>query len=523
MSYNKTDRTIAEAYGKMLCGEGRRPDEGKAERIAADRMKDGLEADGEERQDAQTGQALNDAALKVKELIGWNPVGGVCIVGGSFRPKYGGRGWNGNGFAPMTLEQFVSSAVRCCTAEAHDVVRQTADIVGSEVYLADENTFQGLVKDVMADGMTADDYPEYYMHSVALVYHGHDGSLTLMEILNDSYYGQQPFLFEDPRGRDFILSKILEAYPFLRPYADNSDRRFIGFTLPPSLSRDIEGAVAKRGQRQPSLADSEWEERNVYDKFDPRTGEYDTQYNIDVRNAYRDRYGDGDGDGKKETGGKVSESSAPYGDDDSIRDVAAWFGEWLESYEDGSETFAGDHGWILKRLLKIKDWMYAKLDEEPVEGEMSESRGFVRKLANGCSLHDLGDVFVVTDRNGRNIGQCRTETEAEGIAEEQSERWELKDGRHIPPSANLSDPEENRYWQKKYNAAKDMEEYEKLAFRFIHGGGPITKISLERLADLAEKFGNLKLSSFIRDNRESLYWGIDHPDGWDAARMRYQP
>lgn len=51
--------------------------------------------------------------------------------------------------------------------------------------------------------------------------------------------------------------------------------------------------------------------------------------------------------------------------------------------------------------------------------KINESRyGSIKKLANGCKMRDMGDCFVVTDPNGKNIGQCRTEIEAETIAEE---------------------------------------------------------------------------------------------------------
>lgn len=48
----------------------------------------------------------------------------------------------------------------------------------------------------------------------------------------------------------------------------------------------------------------------------------------------------------------------------------------------------------------------------------------VRKMANGYKMHDMGDCFVVTDEHGRTIGQCRTEIEAKGIAEENVKRKE---------------------------------------------------------------------------------------------------
>lgn len=41
--------------------------------------------------------------------------------------------------------------------------------------------------------------------------------------------------------------------------------------------------------------------------------------------------------------------------------------------------------------------------------------------ANGCSIHDMGDCWIVTNKNGLNIGQCRTLIEAEDIAENADE------------------------------------------------------------------------------------------------------
>lgn len=48
--------------------------------------------------------------------------------------------------------------------------------------------------------------------------------------------------------------------------------------------------------------------------------------------------------------------------------------------------------------------------------------------ANGCSIHDMGDCWIVTNKNGLNIGQCRTLIEAEDIAENADERTRMKLG-----------------------------------------------------------------------------------------------
>jgi hypothetical protein len=41
--------------------------------------------------------------------------------------------------------------------------------------------------------------------------------------------------------------------------------------------------------------------------------------------------------------------------------------------------------------------------------------------ANGCSIHDMGDCWTVTNKNGLNIGQCKTLIEAKHIAENADE------------------------------------------------------------------------------------------------------
>lgn len=46
--------------------------------------------------------------------------------------------------------------------------------------------------------------------------------------------------------------------------------------------------------------------------------------------------------------------------------------------------------------------------------------------ANGCTIHDCGDCFVVTNKNGTTIGQCDTMTEAETIAEMCSDEMKNK-------------------------------------------------------------------------------------------------
>ena len=57
-------------------------------------------------------------------------------------------------------------------------------------------------------------------------------------------------------------------------------------------------------------------------------------------------------------------------------------------------------------------------DDEDMDESLNEGkRGFLRKY-NGCSIHDAGDTYVVTNENGLNIGQSKTEIGAEAIIDE---------------------------------------------------------------------------------------------------------
>ena len=247
---------------------------------------DDVDDDGSDEDPNKDANELNDRILRVKKFLGWNPVGGVSIVTGDFRPKYGGSDYVP--FRPMTLAQFIDSATLWCTAEAHDVIKAETIVVGGVAYLATGDTFRNL----LSDDYIMDDYPEYYMHDVVLSFSNYDGRLTLVELLHDSEYGHTPFVFKDRRGRDYIASKIVSSYPFLRDYLDNSDARVVEFSLPPSMAMEIQGAADKHSVRQPTLKNLEDEERNYYGTFDSETGQYDSKYNIDVRNAYRDRFGE---------------------------------------------------------------------------------------------------------------------------------------------------------------------------------------------------------------------------------------
>ena len=52
----------------------------------------------------------------------------------------------------------------------------------------------------------------------------------------------------------------------------------------------------------------------------------------------------------------------------------------------------------------------------------------VYPAANGCTINDMGDCLIVTNKDGLNIGQCRTMIEAEVIADEAEERTKRKLG-----------------------------------------------------------------------------------------------
>ena len=51
-------------------------------------------------------------------------------------------------------------------------------------------------------------------------------------------------------------------------------------------------------------------------------------------------------------------------------------------------------------------------------GKLVKEGGKRYPAANGCTIHDCGDCFVVTNKNGTTIGQCRSMIEAETIAEQ---------------------------------------------------------------------------------------------------------
>ena len=59
----------------------------------------------------------------------------------------------------------------------------------------------------------------------------------------------------------------------------------------------------------------------------------------------------------------------------------------------------------------------AKFGKVQAEKVGAEQKGFVRKHM-GCTIHDMGDVFVVTNEHGKNIGEERTISGCEGLIED---------------------------------------------------------------------------------------------------------
>ena len=102
-----------------------------------------------------------------------------------------------------------------------------------------------------------------------------------------------------------------------------------------------------------------------------------------------------------------------------IVDNGLWeeFENMLEDiYPDGiTETELNDLLWfdsdLCLELVGLKD-------EEEVEESLDESKkGFKRKY-KGCSIHDAGDQFVVTNEHGKTIGQSKTEVGCEAIIDD---------------------------------------------------------------------------------------------------------
>ena len=103
------------------------------------------------------------------------------------------------------------------------------------------------------------------------------------------------------------------------------------------------------------------------------------------------------------------------GSDECAHDMMKEYGEESPEFQetfmyvDATGEGADKPHYIWAENLRIRQ-IYSSTNESKI--------GSIKKLANGCKMHDMGDCFVVTDPHGKNIGQCRTEIEAETIAEE---------------------------------------------------------------------------------------------------------
>lgn len=63
------------------------------------------------------------------------------------------------------------------------------------------------------------------------------------------------------------------------------------------------------------------------------------------------------------------------------------------------------------------NWSETLYKNESCKNVNEAKRGFIRKY-KGCSIHDAGDTYVVTNKHGLNIGQSRTMSGAESIADD---------------------------------------------------------------------------------------------------------
>ena len=65
--------------------------------------------------------------------------------------------------------------------------------------------------------------------------------------------------------------------------------------------------------------------------------------------------------------------------------------------------------------------MKSRFNENKFNKLAKEAGKKVIPAANGCSIHDMYDCWIVTNKNGLNIGQCKTLIEAKHIAENADE------------------------------------------------------------------------------------------------------
>lgn len=100
-----------------------------------------------------------------------------------------------------------------------------------------------------------------------------------------------------------------------------------------------------------------------------------------------------------------------------LRNILAQAIEILDDYPDDTKIIerANTYG-CPTPYLSTPNGFYPlnDLEFEDMEESINEKRGFLRKY-RGCSIHDMGDVYVVTNENGLNIGEEKTELGAEAI------------------------------------------------------------------------------------------------------------
>lgn len=103
-----------------------------------------------------------------------------------------------------------------------------------------------------------------------------------------------------------------------------------------------------------------------------------------------------------------------------LRDILERVIEVLDDYPDNTKIIerANTYGCSTPYLSTPKGFYPLNdLEFEDVEESINEKRGFLRKY-RGCSIHDMGDVYVVTNENGLNIGEEKTEIGCEAIIDE---------------------------------------------------------------------------------------------------------
>lgn len=102
-----------------------------------------------------------------------------------------------------------------------------------------------------------------------------------------------------------------------------------------------------------------------------------------------------------------------------------------------STTLTHIHSWLIghnQKDIPTKELLQMNVGDS-VPMMAAESKKLAKEAGrkvipaeNGCNIHDMGDCFIVTNKNGLNIGQCRTMIEAEDIAENADEYTKRKLG-----------------------------------------------------------------------------------------------